>query len=117
MILNATFNSLASQSYIKELKNSGFEKDMRIYHLEEELTNLDAKYKDLQNKYNQLETKALQVEEDSSKTFHCSDSSEQSTDLSRFAVTMKTPVVETPITLLSIPKIGKSIAGYNIKIC
>ena len=86
---------------------------MRIYQLEEELTSLDAKYKDIQTKYNQPEKKAPQTEEDNSKTFHSSDSLKQSAELSGFAVAKKTPVVETPITLSRVPKIGKSIVSYN----
>ena len=104
-MLNVTFNSLAYQSYVKELKNSGFEKDMKIYNLEGELRNLESKYADLQNKYNELDAKMCQSTEEKTN-----NNQHPSPKMEGFKVAQKTPVVETPIILSSVPKIGEKFS-------
>ena len=107
--LSHSFNSPAYENYVKELKNNGFEKDMRIYNLEEQLKNLEAKYTDLQCSHNELEAKVLHAESDRNRTVQCSDSSKKSANLHGFTVSKKSPVVETPIILSRVPAVGRRI--------
>lgn len=93
---------------MKELKNTGFEKDMKIYNLEGELANLGSQYTELQNKYNELEAKLLQLGEGKSTVEQNSNSSRKSPGNFDFSLTKRSPIIETPIILSSIPKFGKS---------
>ena len=96
---------LAYKSYVKELKKSIFEKDMKIY-------NLEAQCSELQNKYVELEKKILETEESTKTVTACSSSSKKSPEKSECAIAEKTQVIETPIVLSSIPTAGKLIACY-----
>jgi len=86
----------AYKCYVKELKKSIFEKDMKIY-------NLEAKCSELQSKYDDLEAKILKTEEDSKTIAQCLSSSKKSPEKNECSIAEKTQVIETPIVQSSMP--------------
>ena len=91
------FSSIAYKDFVNELKKDVFGKEMQIYNLKQEIADLKCKNAELEAKGAGIETSNISV---SSKM------GENNLNLSAMKNFRKS-IMETPIVLSSIPKLGK----------